>query len=103
VDTDTENTWFFDLDGLKFPISLRGRRKGERIQPFGMQGTKKISDLLVDAHIAASEKDLYPVLAHAEGVLGVFDLRRSAKAPVQESTHSTLCVKWEISDNHAES
>jgi tRNA(Ile)-lysidine synthase len=103
VNMDAEDTWFFDLDELKFPISLRSRRKGERIQPFGMQGSKKISDLLVDAHIAASEKDSYPVLAHADGVLGVAAIRRSATAPVQENTHNILCVKWEISDNHAES
>ena len=103
VQMNAENTWFFDLDGLKFPISLRSRRKGERIQPFGMKGSKKISDLLVDAHVAASEKDMYPVLAHAEGVLGVIDIRRSALVPVQENTHSILCVNWEISDNQPES
>lgn len=96
-------TWLFDLDKLIFPLSIRNRRKGERIQPFGMQGTKKISDLLTDAYIPASEKDAYPVLAHAGGVLGVPGIRRSAIAPVQENTHSMLCVKWEISDNHAES
>ena len=71
------------------------------MQPFGMQGSKKISDLLVDAHIAVSEKDTYPVFAEAGGILGVPDIRRSAMAPVQENTHTILCVKWEISDNRA--
>ncbi len=98
-----ENTWFFDMDSLKFPLTLRNRVKGERMQPFGMQGSKKISDLLVDAHIPASEKDAYPIFTHAEGILGVPDIRRSAMAPVQENTHKILCVKWEISDNRAES
>jgi tRNA(Ile)-lysidine synthase len=98
-----ENTWFFDMDSIIFPLTLRNRVKGERMQPFGMQGSKKISDLLVDAHIPASEKDAYPIFTHAEGILGVPDIRRSAMAPVQENTHKILCVKWEISDNHAES
>jgi tRNA(Ile)-lysidine synthase len=100
---DYAQTWLFDLDELTFPVSLRSRRKGERIQPFGMPGTKKISDLLTDAHVPASEKDAYPVLTHAGGVLGVPGIRRSAVAPVQETTHRLLCVKWEISENHAES
>ena len=102
VDILASQTWFFDLDLLEFPLSLRNRRKGERIEPFGMQGTKKISDLLTDAHIPASEKDLYPVFAHAGGVLGVPGIRRAAAAPVQETTQRILCVKWEISENHAE-
>lgn len=101
ISLSAENTWFFDLDSLKFPLTLRSRLKGERMQPFGMQGSKKISDLLVDAHIAVSEKDTYPVFADAGGILGVPDIRRSAMAPVQENTHTILCVKWEISDNRA--
>lgn len=99
----TDHSWFFDSNELKFPLSLRNRRRGERIQPFGMQGSKKISDLLTDAHVPVSEKDAYPVLTHAGGVLGVPGIRRSAIAPVQETTHRLLCVKWEISENHAES
>jgi tRNA(Ile)-lysidine synthase len=73
------------------------------MQPFGMQGTKKISDLLTDAHIPASEKNAFPVLSHAAGVLCVPSIRRSALAPVQENTQKVLCVKWEIRDNQPES
>jgi len=87
---------------LVFPLSLRSRRKGERIEPFGMTGSKKISDLLTDAHIPSSEKDAYPVFGHAAGILGVPGIRRAAAAAVRETTHRILCVKWEISENHAE-
>jgi len=102
MDVSAKQAWFFDLDAAEFPLSLRSRRKGERIEPFGMRGSKKISDLLTDAHISASEKDSYPVFAHAGGVLGVPGIRRAAAAPVQEITQRILCVKWEISENHAE-
>jgi tRNA(Ile)-lysidine synthase len=102
MDGNDQQSWFFDLDQLTFPLSIRNRRKGERIYPFGMTGSKKISDLLTDVYIPASEKDVYPVFAHAGGVLGVPGIRRAAAAPVQENTHSVLCVKWEISENHAE-
>ncbi len=98
----SENVWFFDADEILFPLSLRHRRKGERIQPFGMQGSKKISDLLTDAHIPASEKDAYPIMAHAGGVLGVPAIRRAATAPVHENTQRILCVQWEIAENLAE-
>lgn len=98
----SEKVWYFDADAILYPLSLRHRRKGERIQPFGMQGSKKISDLLTDAHIPASEKDSYPILAHSDGVLGVPGIRRAAAAPVQENTQRVLCVQWEIAENHAE-
>jgi len=102
MDFSIQQAWFFDLDGLVFPLSLRSRRKGERIEPFGMTGSKKISDLLTDAHIPSSEKGAYPVFGHAAGILGVLGIRRAAAAAVRETTHRILCVKWEISENHAE-
>ena len=42
---------------LRFPLSLRSRRPGDRIRPLGMRGMKKISDVLTDSKISPTQKD----------------------------------------------
>nr|WP_256534154.1 tRNA lysidine(34) synthetase TilS [Lewinella sp. JB7] len=41
----------------ELPLLLRPRRAGDRMQPFGMQGSKKIQDILVDDKVAIWERD----------------------------------------------
>ena len=48
---------------------VRGRRTGDRIQPRGMRGHKKLQDYYVDKKIARRERDAAPVIAHGGDVL----------------------------------
>ena len=34
-----------------FPLTVRNRRQGDRFQPYGMRGTKKIKNFLIDAKV----------------------------------------------------
>ena len=45
-----------DADTIEFPISIRPWQEGDRIQPYGLGGTKLISDILTDKKIASSKK-----------------------------------------------
>lgn len=45
-----------DADTIEFPISIRPWQEGDRIQPYGLEGTKLISDILTDKKIASSKK-----------------------------------------------
>jgi tRNA(Ile)-lysidine synthase len=45
-----------DADSLKWPLIIRNWEEGDEINPFGMDGTQKISDLLTNNKIAASDK-----------------------------------------------
>jgi tRNA(Ile)-lysidine synthase len=56
-------------------MMVRRRRPGDRIQPAGMEGTKKLQDLLVDAHIPREERDSIPVFASERGIAWVGGLR----------------------------
>ena len=39
---------YFDYSNLVFPLILRKWKSGDRIQPLGMKGNKKVSDILID-------------------------------------------------------
>jgi tRNA(Ile)-lysidine synthase len=65
-----ENTALIDADTLRWPLSLRRWREGDRFTPLGMRGTKKVSDYLVDAKVAVPEKGRQFVLVNGAGGTG---------------------------------
>jgi tRNA(Ile)-lysidine synthase len=56
-------------DVLLTPLVVRRREPGDRIRPFGLGGSKKLQDILVDRKIEASQRDLVPVVTDARGRL----------------------------------
>lgn len=42
-------------------LQVRTRRPGDRIQPLGMQQSRKVQDVLVDAHVPRSERESIPL------------------------------------------
>lgn len=86
--------WYFDAAQLEFPLILRNWSQGDRLQPFGMKGHKKLSDLFTDAKTGITEKHLYPVLESGGRILGVTGLRRSALAPVGPDCRRALKMAW---------
>lgn len=77
---------FFDFDKLKFPILLRKWQQGDVIQPFGMTGSKKISDILIDSKINVFAKKEVLVLESAEKILGVIGIKASQHYSVDIDT-----------------
>jgi tRNA(Ile)-lysidine synthase len=77
---------FFDFDKLKFPILLRKWQQGDVIQPFGMTGTKKISDILIDSKTDKFAKENILVLESEEKILGIIGLKSSKHHSVDADT-----------------
>lgn len=68
--------------------TVRQWHTADRIQPFGMKGTKKVSDIFSDAKIPLSVKSRIPLLVKNDNILWVTGLRQSAKLKVKPSdTH----------------
>lgn len=97
--TGAGQIWYFDPAGVEFPVCIRPRRKGERMQPFGMNGTRKISDVMVDARIPNLEKAGYPVMADANGIMGIIGLRRAEAARLTPLSKKVIAVRWKRTDS----
>src|SRR6185503_13531371 len=52
----------FDADLVGRPLRLRALRPGDRMRPRGGRGSRKLSDLLIDAKIARPLRARLPVL-----------------------------------------
>ncbi|MBD3366726.1 MAG: tRNA lysidine(34) synthetase TilS [Candidatus Eisenbacteria bacterium] len=98
-----EGVTVFDLDAVELPLSVRPRRPGDRIRPFGMDGTKSLKELMIDEKIPFGLRDALPIVCDAAGDLcWVVGVRRSAAAPVTEATRRVLRVTAEKLDGAEE-
>jgi len=57
---------YIDGDRVGAALCVRTRRPGDRIQPLGMAHEKKVQDILVDKHIARSEREQIPLFFSEE-------------------------------------
>lgn len=70
------------------PLETRPWNEGDRIAPFGMKGTKLVSDLFNDAKISVTRKKSIPILVKNGQVLWVAGIRNSRHFPVNPSQHT---------------
>ena len=84
----------FDLDRLQLPLMLRQRRDGDRFHPFGMQGTKKLKDLLIDAKIPQQKRGQIPVLMSGAEIIWVVGYRTSEPFKIRDETRRRLYLSY---------
>ncbi len=76
-------------------LSVRNRRPGDRIQPLGLGGTKKLQDILVDAKIPRRQRNNVPLVCDDRGILWVTGLCLDERARVTPDTQTTLRLRAE--------
>ena len=82
-----------DADRLGARVQVRSLRSGDRFQPLGMEGHKKLSDFLIDAKWPKISRDEVLVLARGEEIAWVAPLRSSHAFRIQPTTRRiALCT-----------
>lgn len=87
----------FDADALPGGIQVRAWMPGDRMRPFGLDGTRKLQDVFTDAGIPAPKRGTMPVVVSGETILWVPRCRRAEHAPVSAETAQAI----EIEVRHA--
>lgn len=90
VPTATARKAYLDLDRISGPLVVRSPRPGDRIQPLGMRGSRKLSRLFIDLKVPRADRNKTPVLADDCSVLWVPGIRLSERARVAEGTRHVL-------------
>ncbi len=86
----------FDVSELSFPLQIRNRRPGDRIQVLGLNGSKKVQDMFVDEKLPPSARESYPLLCDSGGrLLWIPGLRRSSHALAGENSRKLLHITAE--------
>lgn len=75
------------------PLYVRSVEEGDRFQPFGMKGTKLVSDFLTDRKRSRLEKLAALVVCDDKGILWLVGETIDQRAAVTESTEDVICVE----------
>jgi tRNA(Ile)-lysidine synthase len=80
-----------DFDKLRFPLTLRHWRHGDRFCPLGMKGSKLLSDFFVDQKFTEWQKQNVWLLASADNdILWVVGLRIDDRFKVTADTKTVF-------------
>lgn len=65
-------------------LSVRGRRPGDRMRPFGIDGSRKLQDVFVDCKIDEPLRDTWPVICAGEEIAWIPGYRIAAPFAVAD-------------------
>src|SRR5690606_6972825 len=80
-------------EAVRPPLRLRSRRPGDRMQPLGFGGTRKLQDIFVDLKIPREMRDRVPLLVDEEGILCVVGYRIAERARIGAATEHVLRLR----------
>jgi len=85
-----------DADKVHFPLTLRLAAEGDRFVPFGMNGSKLVSDYLTDRKVSLLDKKRQRVLVDTNGdILWLIGRRTSNVCAIKKSTTRALVIDFE--------
>jgi len=84
---------YFNLNKLSFPLTIRPWQKGDRIIPFGMNGSKLISDILIDNKVNKFEKDNTFVVLSGKKIIWLVGHRTSNEYRVKQNTKDVYVME----------
>lgn len=89
-----EQLWEAVVDAERAPLPWRVRywRAGDRVQPLGMHGHRKLSDVFIDAKVPRWQRHALPVLESRGEVLWVPGVVRAAAGAVDATTSSVVRI-----------
>ena len=90
---------FVDKDLLTFPLHLRKWKQGDRFIPFGMKGSKKLSDYFSDRKFNLFDKQNTWLLCNADDkIIWVVGERADNRFRITEATQCVLKIELIMSD-----
>ena len=88
-----QQTAFFDMDKLHFPLAVRSFRPGDRLAPLGLKGTQKVKKIFIDRKITRKDRRRCPLLVCGDRILWVVGLRQSEIGKIEPTTRHWLKVE----------
>jgi tRNA(Ile)-lysidine synthase len=83
----------FDVASLTANLTLRNFRHGDRFQPLGMAGHKKVKELFIEKKVALSVRASLPLLVLGSEVIWIPGYGRSEVGKVTPATEAILHLK----------
>lgn len=86
---------YFDSDKICHPVTIRPIMNGDRMKPFGMNGSRLVSDILTDLKMNKFDKERQQVAVDAKGnILCIVGVRSSNLCRITDSTKTILTISY---------
>jgi tRNA(Ile)-lysidine synthase len=95
--TKTNLVEWFDFEKLKLPLEVCSRRRGDKFQPLGLTGKKRVGKFITAAKVSQSMRRRLLVVADTEKIIWLCPVRISEQARVTNDTRKVIQIK--ISDS----
>lgn len=83
----------FDADMIEHPLSLRIRLPGDRFQPIGLKGTKKLQDFFVDEKVPEKMRDRVPIVDSGGKIVWIVGYRIDDRFKLTAKTKRILLLE----------
>ncbi|MCX7780146.1 MAG: tRNA lysidine(34) synthetase TilS [Negativicutes bacterium] len=80
----------FDLAALELPLVVRTRRAGDRFQPDGMHGWKKLKDFFIDLKIPREKREQTAIFSDRQGIIWIGGYRQARRGKICGNTQEFL-------------
>ncbi|WP_209125615.1 tRNA lysidine(34) synthetase TilS [Alkalihalobacillus sp. BA299] len=88
-------TFICDADQICFPLIIRTKTDGDRIQLIGMEGSKKVSRIFIDHKIEQKKRKIWPLVTDGNNeVIWIPVLGHSKKGAVTEMSQKYLVLSF---------
>jgi len=84
---------FLDSNRIALPLTVRNIEPGDRFQPLGLSGTKKIGDFLTDRKIPAVYRDEIPVICDKQGIIWLVGYEIADRVKVDHKTKKVMSIE----------
>lgn len=84
-----------DADRVRGTVSIRTRTDGDRMKPINSPGTRRVSDILMDAKCPASERDAVPIVVDDEGPIWIVGYRLADRVRIVAESRRGLVISVE--------
>jgi tRNA(Ile)-lysidine synthase len=90
---DDSRTIYMDYACIVPPLVVRTPRKGDRIQPLGMCGTKKLKHYFIDKKLPVRLRSRIPLLVDGHSVICIIRHLLSERVKISEKTNKILRIE----------
>lgn len=84
---------FLDADKIKGKLEVKQWEKGMRFTPFGMKGSKLLSDYFTDEKVDFGLRQQVPILTDSDGIVWVVGFRMDERFRISKSTKQIWKMK----------
>ncbi|ALX50640.1 tRNA lysidine(34) synthetase TilS [Lentibacillus amyloliquefaciens] len=101
-DLQGEKVYVCREDAIALPLHIRTRKAGDRMRWKGLNGSKKVKDIFIDAKIPLNERDKWPVITDNNGDILWLPGLKKGWPPGKAENGNYIQLKYGMEEKHAQ-